>query len=139
MSDLRDAEEIQRRMARIRCDLNAEVGEMVHSAQTLSRWQYYVENYPWICVGAALAVGYWVVPARVEVIRPDPETLAKLVQQQRLLVRTEAEPRPRGGRLASLVTVAVTMLARNLASYAGQRLGQLVAEEARRPRGPVRA
>lgn len=139
MNQTRDAEEIQRHMARIRCDLNAEVGEMVHSAQAMSRWQYYVGNYPWICVGAAVALGYWIVPARVEVIRPDPEALAKLAQEQRLLVRTEAEPRPRGGWLASLATVAATMLARNLASYAGQRLGQLVADQAGRPRRPVQA
>lgn len=135
MSYTRDAEEIQRRMARIRRDLNTGVGDIVHSARVMSRWQYYVQNYPWVCVAAAVALGYLVVPSRVEVIRPDPEVLAKLVQEQRLRVRTEGEPRARGGLLASLATVAASMLVRNLASYAGQRMGQLVTDQAWKKKG----
>jgi len=124
-----EVEEIQRQMARIRCDLNEEVGEIVHSARVMSDWQYYVRTYPWICAGAALALGYLIVPTRLEVISPDAKTLAKLAEQNRLLVKSQPEANPRGGVAGSLVSLAAGMFVRGLVSHLGQTLGKMISLE----------
>lgn len=129
MSYTNEAEEIQRQMARIRCDLNQEVGEIVQSARVMSDWQYYVRTYPWICVGAAVALGYLVVPQRLEVFSPDAKTLAKLAEQNRLLVKPEPEVHKRGGMVGSLFSLVAGMFVRGLVNYAGQSLGKMVSME----------
>jgi hypothetical protein len=130
VSYTQQAEEIQRQMARIRCSLNDEVGEIVHSARVMSNWQYYVRTYPWVCAGVAVALGYLVVPHRLEVMSPDAKTLAKLAEQNRLLVRPEAEPQKRGGALGSVVSLLAGMFVRSLVGYAGQNLGRMLSMEA---------
>ncbi len=118
------AEEIQREMARIRCDLNEDVDMIVGDARVMSDWRYYVKTYPWACAAGAVALGYLIVPSRLEVISPDAKTPAKLANQNRLLVRPEPDPQKRGGMVASLFSIVASTLVRGLVTYLGQKAGQ---------------
>jgi hypothetical protein len=120
VADLHDAETIEAQMARIRCSLNEGVEGIVENARVMSDWRYYVRNYPWTCVGAVAALGYLVVPSRLDVIRPDADTLAKLAKQNRLLVTPEPEPQKRGGLAGVLLNLAAGAITRGAVSYFSQ-------------------
>src|SRR5687767_11740821 len=71
-------------MNEVRCDLDEDVQEIVEGARGMGKWRYYVRTYPWVCLGAALAAGYLIVPRRQSGMRPDAQTLAELANQSRL-------------------------------------------------------
>ena len=138
MSVAREAEEIQRQMAHIRCELNADVDGIVANARVMSDWRYYVRTYPLACAAGALALGYLVVPSRLEVISPDAKTLAKLAKENRLIVKPEAEPHKRGGLVGPLFSLLASTLVRGLVAYLGQVAGQNLSDTAvARGVGPV--
>ena len=130
MSTAREAEEIQRAMAGIRCELNAGVDDIVDNAKVMSDWRYYVRAYPWACAAGAVVLGYLIVPSRLDVIRPDAKTLAKLAQQNRLVVKSDPEPQRRGGLLGPLFTLLASTVIRGAVAYAGNLAGQSLSVKA---------
>lgn len=134
MSDSQEAEAVLRDMARIRCSLNEGVEGIVQNARVMSDWRYYVRSYPWACAGAAAALGYLVVPSRVEVIRPDADTLAKLARQNKLLVRPDNEPQKRGGMTGALFTLLAGALTRGAVSYFSEVARKTMAERSAQQR-----
>lgn len=99
----RSAEEISHSMKRLRNELDGDVHQIKQSAATLSDWQYYIRNYPWMSLGGAALVGYLLVPKRLEIQRPDAETIEKLARKNRLVV--EHQPRKHASK-GGLQTVA---------------------------------
>ncbi|QDT19775.1 hypothetical protein [Gimesia chilikensis] len=99
----RSAEEISHSMKRLRNELDGDVHQIKQSAATLSDWQYYIRNYPWISLGGAALIGYLLVPKRLEIQSPDAETIEKLARKNRLVV--ENQPRKHASR-GGLQTVA---------------------------------
>ena len=57
-----EIDEIRRQMAQIRRDLHEDVRGVVQSAEAATDWRRFVRNYPWASMGAALVVGYMIVP-----------------------------------------------------------------------------
>ncbi len=53
-----DVDEIYHRMAVIRRELHTNVRESVAGAEAVVDWGRYTWTYPWIALGAAVAVGY---------------------------------------------------------------------------------
>jgi len=70
--------EIQRRMAQIRRGLHDEVQQIVVNSKVMTDWRHYVRVYPWASVGAAVAVGYLMVPRRHPVPTLDRAAIASL-------------------------------------------------------------
>lgn len=64
VEDTREVEAILRRMEQIRRGLDEDVQDIVEGARDFGNWRYYVRAYPWICLGAAVAGGYLIVPRR---------------------------------------------------------------------------
>ena len=135
MSYSRQAEDIQQQMTCVRCNLNEEMGEIVGSARVMSDWHYYMKTYPWLCLGAVLAVGYLVVPARLQTTQPNAQTLAKSAKRSRWLVRPQPEIRSRSGLAGSVVSLLAGMLARRLVSYAEQSVAKVASRALRSRHG----
>jgi len=85
-----EAEHIQQEMRQVRAELRDAVQDVVDSTEVLRQWQAYVRSYPWVCLGAAAAVGYFVVPTRMTVIRPDTASLLDLAKKQKLVVKMDS-------------------------------------------------
>jgi uncharacterized protein YhaN len=85
----RQAEDIQQEMRQVRAELRDAVQEVVESAAVLKEWRAYVRSYPWVCLGAAAAAGYFLVPSRMTVIRPDTASLLDLAKKQKLVVKMD--------------------------------------------------
>jgi hypothetical protein len=124
-----EAEEIQRQMREIRAELRDDVQELVVSAEKMADWTQYVTAYPWLCVGAALAAGYLIVPQRAVVMRPDAEAMIELAKKHKLFVNTTAGAplKKRGGIFAELLGLAAATLLQGGLKIATTQMAQAFA------------
>ena len=127
------AKRIQHRMRDIRGQLDHDVSTPVTSAKSIADWRAYVRKYPWICLGGALAIGYFAVPKRVEVRQPDVDTLLKLAEKNKLVVQANPEPQERRGAMHQLLRFATNAAVRGALAYAGHQMGRLTAESGGEP------
>jgi hypothetical protein len=121
-----DADQIQKQMRDLRADLREDVREVVVSAHELADIGNYVRAYPWLCVGAALAAGYLIVPQRAVVLRPDAEALVELAKKHQLVVKTNdgSGKKKRGGLLAQLLALAAATLLQSGLKFATNQLSE---------------
>ena len=121
-----EADEIQRQMREVRAELRADVKDLMNSAQNMGDWTRYVRAYPWLCVGAALAAGYLVVPMRPLVVHPDPKTLFKLAKEHDLVMKPDDRPaqKKKGGLVAQLLSMAAAAALQGGLRIATQQLSE---------------
>ena len=121
-----EADQIQKQMRELRADLREDVHEVVVSAHKLADIGNYVRAYPWLCVGAALAAGYLIVPQRAVVLRPDAEALVELARKHQLVVKTNEGPaqKKRGGLFAQLLGLAAATLLQSGLKIATNQLSE---------------
>ena len=74
-------------MQQLRCEIDGDMEDMAASARTMVDWKHYVKTYPWVCLGAAAALGFLIVPKRSRAIRPDVATLTELAKTGHLVVK----------------------------------------------------
>src|SRR4051812_27606766 len=106
------AEELQRQMRGVRQELRDDVQDLVVSAHEMADWKIYVRAYPWLCVGAAFAAGFLLVPRRPLIVKPEAEGLIKWAKRKKLVVKMEEPPpqKKRGGLFAQLLSMAAAAL-----------------------------
>ncbi len=131
MNEVRAAE-IRRRMEEVRCELGEDVEQIVSSAKTITDWRFYIEHYPWACVGAAAALGYLLVPSRVHVIRPDASALAELAKQNKVVVKAGTETR-RSGMGSMLMGLVARAALRGATAFLAAKFTQQVAGDEQTP------
>jgi hypothetical protein len=119
-----EADDIQSQMRELRAELRDDVQDVVTSAHRLADIGNYVRAYPWLCVGAALAAGFLIVPQRATIIRPDAEALIELAKKHKLVVKTdESSPKKkRVGLLGQLLSLAAATLLQGGLKMATQQL-----------------
>jgi hypothetical protein len=128
MDESLDTKAILQRMEEVRCDLDEDVQEFVEDARLMGKWRYYVRTYPWICLGAALTVGYLIVPRRPFGMQPDPHSLAELANPSRLNAASHLPPQ--GNARGTLLAFVGNLVLRGVSSYALQQAGKLFAPQA---------
>ena len=116
MSD--SADEIVKRMQDVRREVGVDVQGIRESAKTLSDWRYHVKNHPWMCVGAAAALGFFVVPKRKAVPTEDAKELVDLLKKHNL----NAGPMPAAskGLAATIIGMAAPFVMRAATQAAQQ-------------------
>ena len=120
-----NADDIRRQMQQTRRRARAEAVEVVESARQLGDWRFYPRQFPWATLGTAAVLAFAAVPKREEVVRPDSETLEKLVRDHKLQLEAKGKSEPaQKGVAAALLATAGTALLRYGVSYATQQLGQ---------------
>ena len=124
MDDSAEVTQIKHEMAQVRRELNREANGIVDNARTISDWRHYVRRYPWATLAGAAAVGFLAVPRRIETVHPDPDTLAQLAREDRLVVTPRAEAHPRKGFSGSLLTFLSSMVLRGGLAWLGQKAAQ---------------
>jgi hypothetical protein len=87
-------------------------------------WKHYVKTYPWVCLGAAVALGFLIVPKRSRAIRPDLATLTELARTGHLVVKPA--PSATGGLIDALLTAVANIAAHKAAAYLGQSAERLL-------------
>ncbi len=119
-----DVDEIRNEMARIRRALGPHAQQVVGETRRLVDWRTYIREYPWACVGAAIAIGFLAVPERPQIVSPDADDLEQLAKRNKLVVKQS----PKGSTTQSLARTSATflgnMLLRSAVAYLGQRVGR---------------
>ena len=64
MNDLPLDDTVKARMQGIRCEIDQDLQDVSASARSMVDWKHYVKTYPWVCMGAAAALGFLIVPKR---------------------------------------------------------------------------
>ncbi len=123
--DTTDTDDICREMEQVRCSLGAEVEEIVESARTLTSWRYYVNTFPWLCVAGAAAAGFFLVPKRVEVVKPDADVLENLARRKKLVLESNPQPKPARGIGAALVGIIAHAVIREGMGLLRQNAGRV--------------
>lgn len=127
--DAATADAIRNRMKHLRRELRDNVQDVVESARTMTDWRVYVRANPWFFAGAAAAAGYLMVPKKVEIVRPDPQTLLKLAKKEKLVVEPKQRPQRRAGLSTLLFDMAANAIMRGAIAYVGQQLGKVSGQQ----------
>lgn len=127
------ADEIQNQMSQVRYDMGDDVQGLVDNARILTDWTYYVRTYPWLCVGAAAAAGFLVVPQKVQMIQPDPKAMVELAKAHQIQVKADVQPKPAGLANRLLGMLAGMALQSGVALASGQ-LQQFLDRSMHRPK-----
>jgi hypothetical protein len=64
VSDDENADDLRRQLADSRDNITRDIRRMADKIRTWGDWHQMVARHPWWCAGAAVAVGYLIVPAR---------------------------------------------------------------------------
>ncbi len=104
------AEEIQQEMRQVRRELTEDMQEIVDNARVMTDWRHYVKAYPWACVGAAAAVGFWVVPSKARYVGPDAEAIGEIMKSQMHSIKSSVEKNKTKGIAATIMGLAASAL-----------------------------
>jgi len=119
------AADVQLRMAQVRADLRRSTEGLKHNAERLTDWRYHVRRHPWLAMGVAGMVAFLAVPRRSKPMALDPDTIAQLAEQHRLVINPQEQPKGLGA-LNSLASAAGSALLRSGLAYLGQYVGHIV-------------
>jgi hypothetical protein len=59
-----EAEDVRVRMEQVRSDLGRNVEHTVENVRAMFDWRHHVATHPWLCLTAAAAAGFLLVPRR---------------------------------------------------------------------------
>ena len=124
MNNPPQADAVRERMQQIRCEIDGDMEDMSASAHTMVDWKHYVKTYPWVCLGAAAALGFLIVPKRSRAICPDLATLTELARTGHPVVKPA--PAATRGMIDALVATVASIAVRKATAYLGQSAGRLL-------------
>ena len=115
MSDF-DSDMIRQQMASIRRELDADVDAVVGQVRELTDWRNFVKRYPFLSITAAMAIGYMLVPQRLNVMSPSPETMEELAKKNRLVVTPKVDIRRQASVASPVLNLVVGAILRSVLS-----------------------
>jgi hypothetical protein len=121
--------EIQRRMAQIRRELHENVRDAVEGAQSLTDWRSHVRQHPWLTLGAATALGYFIVPKRREQPAAAIVAVAPAAAPAPAEALKAAPKKKRWGIIGTAVGLLAPVAARAAQNYAIQYLEKWIAAQ----------
>jgi hypothetical protein len=127
-----DSDWLREQMARVRSHLANDVGEVVEQAKELTDWRTHVRRHPWLCAGAAAAVGFMVVPTRRHK-QPEPQDVSHVQAALASGTGNQAKARRASGTMQALVNLAAGIAFRSLMSVATNQLQNIVVSRANHP------
>lgn len=122
-----EADEIRQRMQSVRQQMAVQAAGVATRARELTDWKFYVQRYRWPTMIACAAVGYMLVPRKLQILSPDIKTLEKLARNQRLVVEPNSVAQEKRGMFDTLLSLGAGMLVKAGIAYAGQRMNQVFA------------
>lgn len=127
LKSTRDA--IAARMESVRGGLSDEVDEISDRVRKATDWRHQVANHPAAAAGLAALVGFWLVPTRPVVRRPDAATLEDLARREKLVVTDKPVAEKQTGLAAAALAIGANFALRAATAYVGQQAGKIFGEE----------
>ncbi len=113
-------------MQGIRREIDRDLQDVSKSARSMVDWKHYVKAYPWVCLGAAAALGFLIVPKRSAAAcadLPAPTEPANTRHPVAPSVRTAAR-----GVFEALVGAVAGIAVREVIAYLGQNAERILAK-----------
>lgn len=123
------ADQLRLEMAMVRKDLGADIKGVAAQARELTDWRQYVKRAPWISVAVATAAGFMVVPRKLNLETVDPNTIAKLAEQHRIVVENKPKAAAKAGVGSSAFAVISAIVLRSAMGFASQKVSELLASK----------
>jgi hypothetical protein len=137
-----DIDEIRREMAQLRINLHHDMRGVVAGAEAATDWRSYVQQYPWVCLGVAVGVGYLLVPGRRRSVRATADAAATAVLEkvkdanvEQVSAQSPSKGR-RSGLFGLIFPIVAPVVVRAVQAYAAQYVENLLASQAKS--GPAR-
>ncbi len=120
-----DACRIRDRMGRIRNQMDREVKGLKKGAGNLLSIHHQMRSHPWVGVGAAALIGFFIVPARKkrQEIQLDEQTVQNLIERGD--IKVHAQRKQKKSWVRSATTLATNAALRAALAYAGQQFGKV--------------
>ena len=122
MNDPPRGDTVRERMQQLRCEIDEDVEDVSASARTMLDWKHYVKAHPWMCFGAAVALGFLIVPKRSRATRPAAATVAESATTGQVVVRSSADDH--GGSDRCAIGCRANIAIRKATAYLGQSAGR---------------
>jgi hypothetical protein len=130
MNDRLPDDTVQARMQGIRCEIDQDLQDVSARARSMVDWKHYVGAYPWVCLGAAAALGFLLVPKRPTA--SDAHPVAPSGPAKSDPPAANSAPAATHGWVDALVVAAAGIAVREAIAYLGKNAGKLL-EMARHP------
>ena len=124
MNDPPPVESVRARMQQLRCEIDRDMEDVSASARTMVDWKHYLKTHPWVCFGAAVALGFLIVPKRSRVIRPDLATLTEPARTGHLVGKPASAATH--GLIDALLATVANIAVQRATAYLGQSMGRLL-------------
>ena len=70
MNDPPRGDKVRERMQQLRCEIDEDANDVSDGACAMLNWRRFVKTHPWMCIGAATALGYWLFSKRSKATCP---------------------------------------------------------------------
>jgi hypothetical protein len=111
------AEGLRQRMQETRSQLFRDVGSLVHDARSVVDWRPKVKRHPWLAVGAAVGLGFFLAPKRKGTLHLDAKTLANLARDNRLVIQMQSEAKKTPGLFDTLLATVLAVAGREATTW----------------------
>ena len=115
---------VRERMQQLRCDIDEDVEDVSASAHAMVEWKHYVKAHPWVCFGAAVALGFLIVPKRSRTTRADVATVTELTRTGQVVVKPA--PTITAGVIDAILATVANIAIQKATAYLGQSAGRLL-------------
>jgi hypothetical protein len=106
-------------MQAIRSQIDQGLEDVSAHARNLVDWRHYATTHPWLCLGAAAAVGFLIVPQRPAAMRLDSAALSDLTKSHPLVVTSAVAHH---GLVRMLLGTVARLAVREATAYAGNHV-----------------
>jgi hypothetical protein len=111
-------------MQRLRCEIDEDVEDVSTSAHAMLDWKHYVKTHPWVCFGAAVALGFLIVPKRSRTTRPAAATVVEPATTGHVGVKSA--PTITAGVIDAILATVANIAIQKATAYLGQTAERLL-------------
>lgn len=97
-------------MRELRSNADRDVERLVAAAQRATDWRRYIRFVPWLCVGGAVAIGFWLVPRRKAVSHTNNEELEEQAPSKERVLTTDKPQKKTASVTSDLLKVVASVV-----------------------------
>ena len=124
MNDPPPAESVRARMQQLRCEIDGDMEDMSAHARTMLDWKHYVKTHPWVCFGAAVALGFLIVPKRPKATPAVAATVIEPAATGHVVIKSG--PTITAGVIDAILATVANIAIQRATAYLGQSAGRLL-------------
>jgi hypothetical protein len=111
-------------MQKVRCEIGRDVKDVSASAHDMVDWKHYVKAHPWMCLSAAVALGFLIVPKRPKATPAAAATVIEPAATGHVVVKSG--PTITAGVIDAILATVANIAIQKATAYLGQSAGRLL-------------